>query len=168
VRVWFPKRSGSSSERGSVRWNQGDQLNMSAKLNVGLGLHGDVSEATMGIDGDRKEVPAGKVTRAVKSDAAVSRRNLCLRTGPSILNRNVLPFDVTSWPRRAIAELAARVQNMKDPLNREFSKASIEGLKVHRIEEADDQETLSSPTFEFYSGCYLLMIVSDRRSAAGS
>ena len=49
-------------------WDKGDQVDMSKNLGLGLGLKGDMSKATMGIDIDRKEVPAGKVTFEVRND----------------------------------------------------------------------------------------------------
>lgn len=50
-------------------WDKGDQVDMSKNLGLGLGLKGDMSKATMGIDVDRKQVPAGKVTFVVRNAA---------------------------------------------------------------------------------------------------
>jgi hypothetical protein len=84
--------------------------------------------------------------------------NMCRPRSLGILNPNVLAFNVTFWPRRAIAELASRLQQMADPLNYDFSPARLAGLQVRRIEENEDEER-SSSTFEFRSGCYLLVII---------
>lgn len=64
----------SSAHAGAIihvkLWDKGDQVDMSKNLGLGLGLKGDMSKATMGIDVDRKKVPAGKVTFQVKNAAA--------------------------------------------------------------------------------------------------
>ena len=84
--------------------------------------------------------------------------NMSLRSSLSILNPDVLAFDVTSWPWQSIAELESRLQVMDDPLNYDFSKARLAGLKVRRINETRDAYALQPSNFEFGSGCYLLMI----------
>lgn len=92
--------------------------------------------------------------------------NMCRR--PSVLNPNVLAFDVTSWPRWAIADLAERLRLMADPLNYDFSKARVAERHVRRVEETADEEGLSPPAFEFSSGCYLLMVSPGAAFAPGS
>lgn len=92
---------------------------------------------------------------------------MCLRSSASILNPDVLAFDVTLWPRQAIADLASRLQLMDDPLNYDFSKVSLAGRKVRRIEETQAEGDLD-PVFEFSFGCYLLMKAAEPGSAPGS
>jgi hypothetical protein len=94
--------------------------------------------------------------------------NVCRPANLGILNPNVLAFDVTSWPRQTIAELASRLQFLADPLNYNFSNARLAGLQVRRIEETEHEESLPPPTFEFTSGCYLLIIAPDSTPALGS
>ena len=84
--------------------------------------------------------------------------NMSRLSSVSILNPEVLAFDVTSWPWQSIAELGSRLQVMDDPLNYEFSTARLAGLKVRRISETQGEYALQPSNFEFGSGCYLLMM----------
>jgi hypothetical protein len=84
--------------------------------------------------------------------------NMSLRSSSSMLNPNVLAFDVTSWPWQSIAELESRLQVMDDPLNSDFSKARVAGLQVRRINETQGEYGIQPSNFELGSGCYLLMI----------
>jgi hypothetical protein len=84
--------------------------------------------------------------------------NMSRRSSSSILNPDLLAFDVTSWPWQSIAELESRLQVMDDPLNYDFSKARLAGLQVRRINETQGEYALQPSNFEFGSGCYLLMI----------
>ncbi|WP_162914225.1 hypothetical protein [Taklimakanibacter lacteus] len=92
----------------------------------------------------------------------------CQRSSSSILNPDILAFDVTRWPRHAVAELANRLQLMDDPLNYDFSRVTLAGWKVRRIMENRGQDGLAPLVFEFSSGSYLLMKAPGPSSASGS
>lgn len=94
------------------------------------------------------------------SQRADSRRgDMCRHFNSSILNSDILAFDVTSWTRQAISELANRLLQMEDPMNYDFTKARAAGRPVRRIDESWDDPDLHESVFEFSSGCYLLMQV---------
>jgi hypothetical protein len=93
---------------------------------------------------------------------------MCRRSSASILNPDVLAFDVTQWPRDAIAELASRLNLMDDPLNYDFSRVTVAERRVRRIEETQGEDSLASPVFEFSFGCYLLMKAPGISPGAGS
>jgi hypothetical protein len=139
--------------------------------NVGLlaiSLKGHQVTAGMmcvGLESDRMNYRGGasKCEKFAMPDSNMSRRS-----SVSILNPDVLAFDVTWWPRQAIVELASRLQLMADPLNFDFSRVRLAGLDVRRIEESEDEESLSPPTFAFSSGCYLLMIAPGAMATSGS
>lgn len=129
--------------------------------------------ALLAISVQKDQVSAGMMSVSAEFDAAADWRsppkcerfvprasNMSRRAVASILNPDVLAFDVTSWPRRAIAQLAGRVQSTADPLKHEFTGMRLAGHDIRRIEETgDEEENLSAPIFELSSGCYLLMIV---------
>jgi hypothetical protein len=94
--------------------------------------------------------------------------NMSRRSSWSILNPDVLAFDVTSWPWQSIAELESRLQLMDDPLNYDFSKARLARLQVRRIDETQGEYGLQPSNFEFGSGCYLLMIAPKSVSVPAS
>ncbi|QIG48370.1 hypothetical protein G5V57_11935 [Nordella sp. HKS 07] len=95
------------------------------------------------------------------SQRADSRRgDMCRRSNSSNLNSDILAFDVTSWTRQAISELADRLLQMEDPMNYDFTKARVAGRPVRRIDESWDDPDLHESVFEFSSGCYLLMQVA--------
>jgi hypothetical protein len=93
---------------------------------------------------------------------------MCRPSSSSILNPNVLAFDVTQWPRQAVANLVSRIRHLDDPLAYDFAKTKLMGLQVRRIEETQGDDVVSQRIFEFSSGCYLLMIVPDSAPAVGS
>lgn len=97
----------------------------------------------------------GNPPRSKRIEASASR--ISRRSSASILNPDVLAFDVTQWPRAAIAELASRLNLMDDPVNDDFSRVTVAERRVRRIEEAQGEDDLASPVFEFSFGCYLLM-----------
>jgi hypothetical protein len=84
---------------------------------------------------------------------------ISLRRNSGILNSDIIAFDVTGWPRQAIAELAARVDEMEDPLNDDFSTVRIDHRRVRRIVESDDEPDIDRRSFDLGSGSYLLMSV---------
>ena len=50
-------------------WDKGGTMDMSKGMGLGIGMHGDMKTATMGIDIDKKKVKAGKVTFAVTNSS---------------------------------------------------------------------------------------------------
>lgn len=109
---------------------------------------------------------AGNPPRSKRIEASAS--GMCRRSTASILNPDVLAFDVTQWPRDAIAELASRLNLMDDPLNHDFSRVTVAERRVRRIEETEGEDSLASPVFEFSFGCYLLMKAPGISPGAGS
>lgn len=109
---------------------------------------------------------AGNPPRSERIETSGS--GMCRRSGASILNPDVLAFDVTQWPRNAIAELASRLNLMDDPLNHDFSRVTVAERSVRRIDETQGEDSLASPVFEFSFGCYLLMKVPGISPRAGS
>ncbi len=114
--------------------------------------------------------PAGDPPKSWKF--AAPRGGMCRRSNSSVLNPDVLAFDVTRWPRQAIAELASRLHLMDDPLNFDFSRVTLAGRQIRRIEEALDEaldeEAITPPAFKFSFGCYLLMTVPRPTSVSES
>jgi uncharacterized cupredoxin-like copper-binding protein len=43
-------------------WDKGGMMDMSKSMGLGMGMHGKMNMAVMGIETDKKTVPAGKVT----------------------------------------------------------------------------------------------------------
>jgi uncharacterized cupredoxin-like copper-binding protein len=48
-------------------WDKGGTMDMSKGMGLGIGMHGDMKTAIMGIDVDKKKIKAGRVTFAVKN-----------------------------------------------------------------------------------------------------
>ena len=48
-------------------WDKGGDMDMSKGMGLGIGMHGDMKTAIMGVDIDKKSIKAGKVTFAVKN-----------------------------------------------------------------------------------------------------
>lgn len=48
-------------------WDNGGTMDMSKGMGLGIGMHGDMKTAIMGVDIDKKTVKAGVVTFAVKN-----------------------------------------------------------------------------------------------------
>ena len=76
-------------------WDKGGTMDMSKGMGLGIGMHGDMKTAIMGIDVDRKTVKAGKVTFAVKNisketvhELIVSPINNADETLPYLNNEN--------------------------------------------------------------------------------
>jgi hypothetical protein len=99
-----------------------------------------------------------------KSDA------LCLRRRSGILNPDTMAFDVTAWPRQAIAGLLHSLNEMEDPLNHDFGRMSIAGYRIRRVEESftPGDDIPEAPAFDLSSGCYLLVKTAPSEPALGS
>ncbi|WP_119269543.1 hypothetical protein [Taklimakanibacter deserti] len=118
--------------------------------------HGRVAAGMMCSSIDFNGVdPARQLSSSEKFDKSDSA--MCRRSSASILNPDILAFDVTLWPRQAIAELASRLRLMEDPLNYNFSGVKLAGRPVRRIDETQGEESFASHIFEFRCGSYLLM-----------
>ena len=50
-------------------WDKGGNMDMSKNMGLGMGMHGKMHMAMMGIKIDQESVPAGKVTFEVKNDS---------------------------------------------------------------------------------------------------
>ncbi|HEY5362639.1 MAG TPA: hypothetical protein VIJ49_00385 [Aestuariivirga sp.] len=81
-------------------WDKGGTLDMSKGMGLGIGMHGDMKTATMGIDIDKKTVKAGKVTFAVTNSSKetvheliVSPINNADETLPYLNNENRVDED---------------------------------------------------------------------------
>jgi len=85
--------------------------------------------------------------------------DISLRRDNGILNSDIVAFAVTGWPRLAIAELAARVDEMEDAANDELSGMRIDHLRVEQIVESHSEPDFDRRSFELGSGSYLLMSV---------
>lgn len=110
---------------------------------------------------DTRDVP-----RCLRAEAR--RGYMCRRLNSNILNSDILAFDVTSWPREAISELANRLRRLDDPMNYDFTKAKVAGFPLRRIEESWEDAIFKDPVFELSSGCYLLMKVAPPIMPSGS
>jgi hypothetical protein len=108
--------------------------------------------------------PPRCVRLAARSDA------LCLRRRSGILNADTLAFDVTTWPRQAIADLLQTLNEMGDPLNHDFGRMRIAGYRIRAVEEspAPGDDIPETPAFDLSSGCYLLVKIAPSESALGS
>jgi hypothetical protein len=84
---------------------------------------------------------------------------ISLRRDNGILNSDIVAFDVTGWPRQAIAELAARVDETEDAANDDLSGMRIGYLRVKQIMEGDGEPDFGRRSFDLGSGSYLLMSV---------
>jgi uncharacterized cupredoxin-like copper-binding protein len=64
--------SGPASAAALVKaslWDRGGEMDMSQNLGLGMGMHGKMHMAVMGIKTDHESVPAGKVTFEVTNDS---------------------------------------------------------------------------------------------------
>jgi hypothetical protein len=139
------------------------------------------NSALLAISFNRGRLTAGMMCNPVDPDSFGKLRDLpscrkseapsgaiCRLSNSSILNHDVLAFDVTTWSRQEIAQLATRVLQSDDPLNYDFSRLDLAGRHVRRIDENQDEDDLQPPAFEFNSGCYLLMKVPAWESVSGT
>jgi hypothetical protein len=108
--------------------------------------------------------PPRCVRLAARNDA------LCLRQRSGILNPDTLAFDVTAWPRQAIAGLLQTLNEMEDPVNHDFGRMSIAGYRIRRVQESltPGDDIPEAPAFDLSSGCYLLVKTAPSEPALGS
>lgn len=128
-----------------------------ARLTAGMMCNG-VDPGSFGLT---RELPMCRRGEA-RSDLA------CKSATANILNHDVLAFDVTTWPRQAIAELASRVLQADDPLSHDYSEQYVADRRVRRVDESQDERDVASPVFEFSFGCYLLIKVPASYSVSGT
>ncbi|MDE2384357.1 MAG: hypothetical protein KGO53_07045 [Alphaproteobacteria bacterium] len=76
-------------------WDKGGKMDMSTGMGLGIGMHGDMTKAIMGIDIDKKKIKAGKVTFSVTNmsketvhELIVSPINNADETLPYLNNEN--------------------------------------------------------------------------------
>jgi len=135
--------------------------------------------ALLAISSDKGRVVAGMMCYATGSvydtrdlprclKAEARRGYMCRRLNSTILNSDILAFDVTSWPREAISELANKLRHLEDPMNYDFTKAKVAGLPLRRMDESREDSIFAESVFEFSSGCYLLMKVASPPVPSGS
>ena len=131
-----------------------------------------VNSALLAVSFNRGRLTAGMMCNAVDPgsfdklwdlsscrESEVPSVAICRLSNSNILNHDILAFDVTTWSRQEIAQLAMRVFQTDDPLNYDFSRLDLPGRHVRRVDENQDEDGLQPPAFEFSSGCYLLMKV---------
>lgn len=133
----------------------------------------------MAIFAQRGQVAAGMMCYSTASEAdlrdlpqcrtnEVLRGDMCRRANSGLINHDIIAFDVTAWPRQAIAALATRVRLMEDPLNYDFAKAKVTGRPLRRVVENAEDELLRESDFELGAGCYLLMKITPSDMRSGS
>ena len=71
-------------------WDKGGMMDMSKSMGMGMGMHGDMKMAIMGIDIDQKTVPAGRVTFEVMNASKETQHELLV--APIADENAVLPF----------------------------------------------------------------------------
>ena len=71
-------------------WDKGGNMDMSKNMGLGMGMHGDMSTATMGIDVDTHSAPAGKVTFEVTNIAKEIEHEMLI--SPIKTTDDVLPY----------------------------------------------------------------------------
>jgi uncharacterized cupredoxin-like copper-binding protein len=71
-------------------WDKGGEMDMSKMMGMGMGMHGNTKMAMMGIDIDKKSVPAGKVTFEVKNASKEIQHEMLV--SPIANEDVVLPF----------------------------------------------------------------------------
>ncbi len=132
---------------------------------------GDGDGALLAIFVQRGQLAAGMMCYSTESEAdprdlpqcrttEVLRGDICRLANSDLINRDIIAFDVTAWPRQAIAALATKVRLMGDPLNYDFAKAKVIGRPLRRVEENAEDELLRESDFELGAGCYLLMKIT--------
>lgn len=71
-------------------WDKGGMMDMSKSMGLGMGMHGKMSMAIMGIKIDKLTVPAGKVTFDVINDSKEIQHEMLI--SPVKDENTVLPF----------------------------------------------------------------------------
>ena len=71
-------------------WDKGGMMDMSKSMGLGMGMHGKMKMAIMGIKADKKSVPAGKVTFNVSNNSKETVHEMLV--SPIASEDAVLPF----------------------------------------------------------------------------
>jgi uncharacterized cupredoxin-like copper-binding protein len=71
-------------------WDKGGMMDMSKSMGLGMGMHGKMMMAIMGIKTDKETVPAGKVTFDVVNDSKETVHEMLV--SPIADGNTVLPF----------------------------------------------------------------------------
>jgi uncharacterized cupredoxin-like copper-binding protein len=71
-------------------WDKGGDMDMSKMMGMGMGMHGNMKMAMMGIDIDKKSVPAGKVTFEVTNASKETQHEMLV--APVASEDTILPF----------------------------------------------------------------------------
>lgn len=71
-------------------WDKGGMMDMSKSMGLGMGMHGKMDMAIMGIKIDKQTVPAGKVTFDVINDSKETQHEMLI--SPVVDENTVLPF----------------------------------------------------------------------------
>ncbi len=71
-------------------WDKGGMMDMSKSMGLGMGMHGMMDMAIMGIKIDNQTVPAGKVTFEVVNDSKETQHEMLI--SPIKDENTVLPF----------------------------------------------------------------------------
>lgn len=71
-------------------WDKGGMMDMSKSMGLGMGMHGKMKMAVMGIETDKKTVPAGKVTFNVSNASKETVHEMLV--SPVASEDAVLPF----------------------------------------------------------------------------
>ena len=71
-------------------WDKGGMMDMSKSMGLGMGMHGKMMMAIMGIKIDKETVPAGKVTFEVVNDSKETVHEMLV--SPIADENTVLPF----------------------------------------------------------------------------
>jgi uncharacterized cupredoxin-like copper-binding protein len=71
-------------------WDKGGMMDMSKSMGLGMGMHGNMKMAIMGIKIDKQSIPAGKVTFDVINDAKETIHEMLV--APVADENTVLPF----------------------------------------------------------------------------
>jgi uncharacterized cupredoxin-like copper-binding protein len=71
-------------------WDKGGMMDMSKSMGLGMGMHGKMAMAIMGIKIDKQNVPAGKITFDVTNDAKETIHEMLV--SPVKDGNTVLPF----------------------------------------------------------------------------
>lgn len=139
----------------------------------------DGDGALLAISAQRGQFAAGMMCYSTGSEtfprdlpqcrtAEVLRGDMCRRANSGFINHDIIAFDVTAWPRQAIATLATEIRLMEDPLNYDFAEAKVTGRPLRRVEENAEDELLRESDFELGAGCYLLMKMTPSDMHSGS
>jgi uncharacterized cupredoxin-like copper-binding protein len=71
-------------------WDKGGEMDMSKNMGMGVGMRADMKMAMMGVEVDKKTVPAGKVTFEVMNASKEMQHEMLI--SPIATEETVLPF----------------------------------------------------------------------------